>query len=390
MPGRRRQVVRNELRVAELPLPEGWRIPAGSLLSLQYRVIRQPAARVASEFSPRTLPSLPVAVPLTEPFAVAAAPQPAAAWPAAWPQREWPIFISEYGYGSLSKVARSSPEGRENQRKFFAGVGPQIRALGIEGAMAFVLTPYLENDQQEFGLLMDGPLAGWNSPQAKWGNHWVTPALAEVQAQGRDGFPARRWRVRTPSPSQVVIDFVAGKGLGMAKSYGGYFLEGEHGRSIPGEGELVVYQFGTKAVTGWLELEGDAWTLAGGARRMALRLNPGERRVIPVEVRPQEKRFVASPVAAWFLPGEIPEVPVVASGQVRSLESPTERAEVRQGATYREAPMPEAGQPIHVFEPYFRTENGNLYDAGFRWCRRRRGRPIFKRRRTSGRRFSGG
>ncbi len=330
-------------------------------------MVTQPGARAASEFSPRTLPARPVAVPLPEPFAVAAAPERSVAWPADWPARELPVFLSEYGYGSLSKLARHTREGRENQRKFFAGVAPQIRALGIEGAMAFVLSPYLD-DQQEFGLLMDAPLPGTDSQAEMWGNYWVTPALAEVQAKGREPFPARRWTVRTPPPSTVAIDFVAGKGLGMAKNYAGYFLEGEHGRSIPVEGELVMYQFGAESVTGWLELEGDAWTLAGGGRRLALRLIPGERRVISVEVRPREKRFVASPVTAWFKPGPIPEEPVVAQGQGQSGESSGVKVvtKERQGATYREAPMPAAGQPVHVFEPYFRTENGNLYDAGSR------------------------
>ena len=28
--------------------------------------------------------------------------------------------------------------------------------------------------------------------------------------------------------------------------------------------------------------------------------------------------------------------------------------------------MPKAGEPVHFFEPYFRTANGNLYEAGAR------------------------
>ena len=351
--------------VAELPLPAGWRLPPGSLLSFHHRVENLPGAKAASEFEPRVLPALPVLARLGPAFvAEPKAPAVVRSGPADWPEREFPILLTEYGYGSLSKLARWTPAGRENQRRFFLSASAQIRSLDIEGAMAFVLNPYLESDQQEFGLLADES-DRWPASWRSWGRYRVTPAMEELLAQAQGSFVPKRWPVRTPPMSPVVIDFVAGKGLGMAKSYGGYFLEGEHGRQLPGEGEVVVYNFAAEPVSGRLELEGEAWSLVGGGRALGLRLAPNERRVVRVEVRPTVRHFVGQPVTAWFKPGPVDEPPAaprtVAPGQVEPAAVPPPSQ-----AALRVPMMLMPGEPVQLFEPYFRTANGNLYEAGAR------------------------
>ncbi|HVZ63802.1 MAG TPA: hypothetical protein VG936_04375 [Lacunisphaera sp.] len=67
-------------------------------------------------------------------------------------KRNWPIFLSEIGYGMLSKEARNTKEGRLRQWRWFKSIGEQIAQLKIEGPMAFYLPPYLEYGMYEYGL----------------------------------------------------------------------------------------------------------------------------------------------------------------------------------------------------------------------------------------------
>ena len=389
--------------VVELPLAAGWALGAGAVFSFQYRgVARGEAGVAASADSALGMDLSPAGNSAgTFSYGVAGGARGASGsgsgWPlretssgfsvgtvevpfepeTRWPARELPIMLTEYGYGSLGKRARHTEGGRENQRQFFKSVSAQIAELGIEGAMAFLLRPYLEIDQQEFGLLTDagsGPQAGsaGGAGSRRWGDYGVSPALVVLLEQAERSFQVKRWKVATPAPTSVVIDFVAGRGLGMAKSYGGYFLEGTYGREVLGEGELVVYNLGLEAKSGALVLGGEAWNFLDGQKRRPLRLEPGERRVVPVRVGSSLQQFVASPVEAWFLPSGL-------DGVAPKFEQGFESAEGRVGSAvmgnvqgrteevpWRVAPMPAEGEPLHMFEPYFRTENGNLYEAGAR------------------------
>lgn len=111
-----------------------------------------------------------------------------------------PVFLTEYGYASLDPHTRTTPEGRERQRRFFQSVRHQIRELGIEGALAFVLTPYLERELLEFGLLMDGA----SSPRA------------DAASASRSWGPQRRFHARVLRSSEPSVPFF-GKSTGLAR-----------------------------------------------------------------------------------------------------------------------------------------------------------------------------
>lgn len=357
----------------ELPLPAGWTMPGDAVLGFDYRLVRE-ASDAITEKSPRPLTAEEQAarqkLPTVEVRAVSpdreAGPQLTGASP--WPTRELPVFLTEYGYGSLDRVTRQTAEGRKRQRRWFESVGPQIRALGIEGAMAFELRPYLEADWLEFGLLIGEGLApkeGWREqgdflqPGAKWGRETVSPALADLLRQGRLPLVPRRWTVATPPATTVVIDFVAAKGLSQAKLYGGYFLTGNYGRGEPAEGQLAVYNFGKAPVTGRLELSGSAWQLAGGATARVLHLEPGERRLVPVTVSTGRSQFIACPVGASFRVGEewgleVPEPTTPPGASAAGVAAPKPPRLLRP----REEPW-----ETEYFQVCFRTANGNLYEV---------------------------
>lgn len=342
--------------LAELPLPTGWSAPGDALLSFSHRLVRAPGDPIEERMSPASdeghaaRSGMFLAMPPSLPTAPAAR-QPATG---SGVGRELPVFLTEYGYGMLDKAAARTPEGRERQRRWFASVAPQIRALGIEGAMAFVLRPYREADLLELGLLTaDGTV---------WTADKVTPALAELMKQGREQLRTRTWRVTTPPPNPVVIDFAAGTGLGQAKNYGGYFLEGTYGRTAPGEGTIVVYNFGAAPVSGRLELEGEAWRLADGGRATALSLGPGERQLVPVRVATGLARFEACRVGARFRT-DPPAPPAAVAASPATAVAPVEKkpapAPLVSGVA-RQVPLPDAWS-YETFEPHFRMENGALY-----------------------------
>ncbi|WP_138223053.1 hypothetical protein [Nibricoccus aquaticus] len=204
--------------------------------------------------------------------------------------RELPVFLTEYGYGLLDGDAGRTEEGRERQARWFREVGAQLRELRPEGAMAFVLMPYLERGISEFGLLMDHANGGGTA--AKGQRLRVSPALAWLLAEGAmDGENARSWRVAGDvDESAVVLDFVAGEGLEQRKSFLGYFARGatEGGRSS-GVGEVVVYNFSEERVAGVLRL--GAGLSSEGRGELAVTLEAGERRVVRVRAEVEAAAF---------------------------------------------------------------------------------------------------
>jgi hypothetical protein len=394
---------------AELVLPPNFpaRFPPGAMVSLRYRRIPGTSVVPASQQIPivpskrpegdlrsnvdaasQVADSVPAPVVAEQPSRSAAELQ----------VRELPIFLTEYGYATLDKISRHTAAGRERQRLWFADVRQQIRRLGIEGAMAFLLNPYIERNQAEFGLLMEDPKSDSSSatgegspatttdaaagpasvtkakssvaaafPPKKLGPYVVSPALTEILQTGSEPLTPRRWKVATVPPRPVVIDFIAGRGLGQAKSYGGYFLEGPAGRAWPATGELVIYNFGDARAAGQLRLTGDAWRFSddgsGADQIRSLELAPGERRTFAVEIAPHVRQFIASEVGADFIPDEARARPP-ASGSAPAAEERQPSQETRPVAGPRQHVVAPPVKPVpspNIFECYFRTENGNLY-----------------------------
>jgi hypothetical protein len=185
-------------------------------------------------------------------------------------KKDWPIFLTEIGYGMLGKAARDTKEGRLRQWRWFKSVGEQAGSLRIEAPMAFYLPPYLEYDTLEFGLTVpvaqrteDGGQRTMTKPN-EWvagglrygiedfrtksaepwmkyigqeiGENEMTPALAwwlgarkpsslRSQVSGLAEEP-RSWTVSVPTPSPVVIDFLPGEGFSPIKRYNGRFVTG--------------------------------------------------------------------------------------------------------------------------------------------------------------------
>jgi hypothetical protein len=221
-------------------------------------------------------------------------------------KKSFPVFLTEYGYGLMDAAGGASAEGRLRQWRWFHAVGAQLKGLRPAGAMAFVLTPYLEQGQSEFGLLMaahDGPPQERFAPadfgataEEPWmrlvgrpiGAAEISPALAWLLREEKTerALSARDWRgAGDVSAGPVVLDFVPREGLAPRKSFLGYFAQrpagvaGEGG----GQGELVAYNFSTGKITGEIHLgAGLVLDDAGAGDGLALSLAPGERRVIAV------------------------------------------------------------------------------------------------------------
>ena len=363
---------------AELPLPEGRKLSPDNFLAFAYISAASPGGSIMATSAEawreasgpraggggRGAPTPPAGegwAPLSE---ARSSPKLPGRLKADSPARELPVFITEYGYGSLDPLSAATVAGRERQRRFFASTTTQIRQLGIEGAMAFLLTPYLERETQEFGLLMKQPLAG-NSPEkpasALWGADFGSPALREILDAGSRRFTARRWPVGARAANELVIDFVATKGVGLAKDYSGYFLEGEYGRDVPGEGQLVVYNFATTPVQGELQLDGEPCRFPGGARTQHVFIGPGERIAVAVAVRTSLRRFAALPVTARFVASTQRPETVAADLTPVTEELPAPSESPREAPSLSGAA---SALPLPVFACYFRTENGNLYSAG--------------------------
>ncbi len=222
-----------------------------------------------------------------------------------------PVFLTEYGYGLLSRPAAETVAGRVRQWRWFHDVYRQIRDLRIAGPMAFYVPPYFENGTQEFGLTIKSESEPRDALQLAGGGAlnfrpddfgteaaepWMTsigrrigeataaPALACLLAEGaRKPAAPHDWSVAVPPASPIVIDFVGGIGMLAAKQCQGYFLSGGPGGTSVGAGELRLYNFGDAAVPGRLDVgplahlrDDDAGTIL---------LQPGELRIVPVTLR---------------------------------------------------------------------------------------------------------
>jgi hypothetical protein len=223
--------------------------------------------------------------------------------------RRLPVFLTEYGYGSMSIKAAVTREGRARQWRWFRDVGRQLEVARPEGALAFVLTPYAEQGLNEFGLIMPSASArraggfrpadfgmterepwmssvGMKTPLGR-----VSPALAWLlreDAAAEGAGPAQAWRVRLDAARSetVALDFVARDGLEQRKGFHGYFARGiAIDGSAAGWGELVLYNFGDRAVSGVLKLGAGLSRGDGGPGEESIVLAPGERRVVTVRAQ---------------------------------------------------------------------------------------------------------
>ncbi len=193
--------------------------------------------------------------------------------------RTLPVFLTEFGYGLLSGESAQTTKGRVRQWRWFNDVGGQMRALGVAGPVAFYLPPYLEDGKRELGLTM-APVArptangsgenfsaggvsftaadfGAARPEpwmrgigARVGGNEASPALAWLASQPTSR--ARGWRVALAPPSPVVLDFVPDRSIDTLKSWHGLLLKSGTGRERTGGGELRIYNFSDRAVTGRL------------------------------------------------------------------------------------------------------------------------------------------
>lgn len=254
-------------------------------------------------------------------------------------RKELPVFISEFGYGSLGVVARNTVAGRVAQWRWFESVNAQVAALRIEGAMAFYLPPYLEVQLNEFGLTMKAvPVmpagAGPNGDKAqngvwragglafaagdfdqtraaawmegiggRFGDSEATPALAYLlDPPRRVEDRSRSWVVGTGPASPVVIDLVAGEKMVPVKSYQGYLLVGDDGRKRTGSAELRIYNFSQRPVSGRLVWTGgvEVASVEGGGGEM--KLAPGERVAVSLRLAVAQEPWRISPWTVIFEP----------------------------------------------------------------------------------------
>ncbi len=381
--------------LAELVLPPGTRLDPHGVLGFYFRLV-DPSEAEAARLQVATAVEVlskgersrrgAATTPVPEPGGRAQTASPGvlaggSATAGGHVRRGLPIFLTEYGYSLLDAASRRTAEGRARQQAFFRSALQQIEALGIEGAMAFLLSSYLERDLIEYGLRMDetaAPPEVWSagaaSAAARWGGQAVSPALADLLTAGERPLQPRRWTVETPPAGPVVIDFAARRGLGDAKMYSGYFMEASVGPSGEAEGDLIVYNFGREAKSGYLVLEGEAWAHAAPAeRRRALRLGPGERRLVPVRIQPKVRRFEPSDLAATFEPGPVPEpavaadgansVPATSGSTATVVGAATAAAATVPAAAATPSPPPPRSGTLNMLSVYLRTENGNLYQV---------------------------
>ena len=409
--------------MAELPLPDGWKPDLNALLSFTYRIVSpeelkaekpegqmigrpddpKPGTRPSDHSTIRSSDHPPIRPSVLRPPASGVSPPSSGVPPA---HRELPIFLTEYGYGLLGKEARDTAEGRARQETWFNQVQSQIRALGLTRAMAFLLKPYLENDRQEFGLLMptdlqkagrpddqkpsvqtpdhptirpsdhpssvlrppssgapsaSGPLAFWPSSPPGLRS---SPALAALTADSTTPIPAQTWSISEPSSqTPIVIDFVAGSGLNQSKNYTGYLARGDFGHpDHPASARLMVYNFSSASITGDLQLIGETWSLEDSSRATTLALAPGERRVLPVLVTPASV-FVPQPVTAIFRLSDHP--PIYAPGPPTSKVS-TLASGISTVVSANPEPRPILpSDPKQLpFDVYIRMANGDLFSLG--------------------------
>ena len=259
-----------------------------------------------------------------------------------------PVLMTEYGYGTLSEPAATTVEGRVRQWEWFRSVAEQTRALRIEGPMAFVLLPYLEHGTQEFGLLMKPgggaarggfPVGGgtvdlgaWRAGETyfqpadfgsaraepwmkgigrKMGENEASPALAWLLARPVATQPSLAWTANVVPASPIVIDFIAGNGAAAVKMLQGYALAATKDDASGGQGQLRIYNFSDRPISGQLDL-GVVVERAGGAL-VQLTLAPGEMREVPVTLAISEREFRPTEWTVRFNPATSQIAPSVFS-----------------------------------------------------------------------------
>ena len=266
-----------------------------------------------------------------------------------WWRRKLPVFLTEYGYSLMSGPAARTVEGRVRQWRYFSRMIPQLQSLGVAGPMAFYMPPFFEAGTNEFGLGMapakdaptghaadaepGSPSATGDSLQAgglkfhpaDFGRNqtepWMlgigaavdeteaSPALAYLAAQ-----PSPRpgnLTVLTAAPSPIVIDFVPGRGLVSLKSYNGWLLQNGTGDDRSGAGELRVYNFSPRPVTGRLRLHNPAGLSTGlaGSEDRKLMLAPGGMVSIPLRINLNIESFRSFDWRVEFDPDDAREPP---------------------------------------------------------------------------------
>lgn len=315
--------------------------------------------------------------------------------------RALPVFLTEYGYGLLGGEAARTTEGRVRQWQWFRSVGEQARALGVTGPVAFYLPPYLEHGQRELGLTMapaarasevarpDGWLAGGVpfAPAdfgAKREEPWMrgigarvdgseaSPALAWLAAQSAPR--ERAWRIRVAAPSPVVIDFVPDVTIETLKSWHGWLLRTGAGRERTGGGQLRIYNFSDRAVTGRLTARGDTGletALADGEGGAGITLAPFALAKVPVRLRmtadalrafaweavftPDDRRVSQAAWAGRFFPNAGGESAMVKETVFRFDHAAESAAQNRRSLLAR---------PLAVEEPRLHTEGRWLVSDG--------------------------
>ncbi|MDR1789643.1 MAG: glycoside hydrolase family 5 protein, partial [Opitutaceae bacterium] len=240
-------------------------------------------------------------------------------------EKHLPVFITEYGYGLLDATARGTVAGRVHQWRFFAGVAPQVTALGVEAPMAFLLPPYLEHELGEFGLTavpgsggglsytpgdfgLDAAPSWMERPGADGG---VTPALAFLLDHAAKN-PARpralATRARPASP--FVVDLVAGGDFVQDKQAGAYRVR--DAVATTQKAVAVLYNFSNATVTGRLlaTLSGGAGSVAigndnlpsPGVAGVSVTLSPDERREVSLVLSVPEKVHRPNALELRFVP----------------------------------------------------------------------------------------
>lgn len=266
-----------------------------------------------------------------------------------WRRRNLPVFLTEYGYSLMNGPASRTVAGRVRQWRFFSVMAPQLADLGIAGAMAFYMPPYLEGGTNEFGLGMapatsapsdSGAPAEPGSPPAA-GDRFRAGGLSFQPADfGRDraepwmlgigaavdeteASPALAYLAAQPSPrpgglttltaepSPIVIDFVPGRGLAPLKSYNGWLLQNGVGGDRSGSAELRVYNFSSRTVPGRLRLHNPAGLSTGlmGSEDRKLVLAPGTMVRIPLRINLSTDRFRRADWRVEFDPDDAREPP---------------------------------------------------------------------------------
>ncbi len=212
--------------------------------------------------------------------------------------RRLPVFVSEYGYGSLSALGGASVEGRVRQWRWFRSAQMQMSRLGVAAPIAFLLPSYFEDGTKEFGLVMHGPQLAftpadfgaaaedeWMQSIGAYVDHGrISPALAWLASHAANPTEPQTWPVRVPSRTSVVIDLVAGEGMTATKYWRGYFLGQNERATFVGNAKIRVYNLGLEPQTGRLSLGPEATLSNRQLSGQTLTLQPGEMRELDVRL----------------------------------------------------------------------------------------------------------